>query len=474
VNADNISIEDYLFKTLGIDKDSLSHMSSDIFQKNFTHLMCHVIEDIQEIENRINDYQARYHSLENVEGNDAEFKRRKLKYFCDLSKQARDEITDFIAHDVSEFLRNYNYDTLQRECERDGLSNLSYQTRYKYALHRKYYSIDFPYGVAVKIEQYVKEKYDTLRYSTEEDRLITLYKDHPNDFRDLMHCYVDNDHVMENILQRVSNNYHLSRRSEVFETLKELFDQKKYQSFIALGLIQIEGLFYDYCIIHYGESENQGTLIEKARKTLETNEYTFLKMYPYFAFDISLLRNEAAHKGIVSSVDAEDMAYNLVLDLNTLSQMVKSESYDKFIPVIMTHEDMIKWTPDAVGNSDALYDQLLYEFLSLDKIANTHFWKLLKEPEKYKDEIEFYRVKDLPAGMIDLPGIVGVMSALIKSEGFWRALHRLLNDYTSPTFQWRETIDFAKRMRDDYIADLVGGAKSECIEVSKILNGIKY
>lgn len=50
VNADNISIEDYLFKTLGIDKDSLSHMSSDIFQKNFTHLMCHVIEDIQEID----------------------------------------------------------------------------------------------------------------------------------------------------------------------------------------------------------------------------------------------------------------------------------------------------------------------------------------------------------------------------------------------------------------------------------------
>lgn len=50
-------------------------------------------------------------------------------------------------------------------------------------------------------------------------------------------------------------------------------------------------------------------------------------MYPYFAFDVPLLRNEVAHKGMLQTENAEFWAYNLVLDLNTLSQLVKTESY---------------------------------------------------------------------------------------------------------------------------------------------------
>ena len=44
-------------------------------------------------------------------------------------------------------------------------------------------------------------------------------------------------------------------------TLVSLYKEEHYQSFLSLGLIQIEGLFYDICSIKYGEKENAGTLV---------------------------------------------------------------------------------------------------------------------------------------------------------------------------------------------------------------------
>ena len=466
-DVDYISIEDYILTTLGIEKCSIE--KPEIFYKNFIHLACHLIKDIKEIEERLSDYRARYSALQSIKTNKAEFERRKLIYFCDLNKEALREINGFISSGIPSFLSDHTYDTLNRECERDGLSDLFYRNRYRLAWHRDYYSIDYPFEIIVKVGQYVKEKFRLEQSMEEESRLLGLYSSSPEQFWNQMDRYIENDHVMQNILERVTNDYTLQKRQEIFETLNNLFLEGKYQSFITLGLIQIEGLFDDYCQIRFGESENQGTLVEKAQKTLETNEYNLLRMYPYFAFDIPLLRNEVAHKGMLRTEDAKRIAYNLVLDLNTLSQMVKSESMDKFIYAIMTHEKLLDWEPKNDGNTDELYDTLLYELFMFDKIANAHFWKVLKTPEEYKDEIEFYRENDLQEGMIDLPGIVDVMSRLVRSEGFWEAMHRLVDKHITPTSKWTEVEDFARRMKNEYIAVLDPDAKAECIEVSKIV-----
>jgi hypothetical protein len=149
--------------------------------------------------------------------------------------------------------------------------------------------------------------------------------------------------------------------------------------------------------------------------------------------------------------------------------MVKSESMDKFIYAIMAHEKLIEWEPKNDGDTDELYDTLLYELLMFDKMANAHFWKVLKNPDEYSDEIEFYRKDDLPAGMIDLPGIVDVMSRLVRSEGFWKAMHRLVNQHITPTSKWVEVEEFARKMKNEYIAILEPTAKAECIEVSKVV-----
>ena len=465
--VDYISIVDYVLSTLGMEKSKIE--KPEIFYKNFVYLMCHLYRDINEIENRLADYRTRYHSLENVKNNKAEFERRKLIFFCDLNKEALQEIDSFIANGISAFLLDHSYDILNRECERDALSDLHYRNRYKFAWHRDYYSIDYPFAIIVKVSQYTREKFHFEQVIDAERRLLTLYNDSPEQFWRQMDQYIEADHVMQNIMERVSNDYNLHKRLEIFETLNDLFSEGKYQSFITLGLIQIEGLFDDYCQIRYGESDNQGTLVEKAQKTLETNEYNFLRMYPYFAFDIPLVRNEVAHKGMLRTENAKRMAYNLVLDLNTLSQMVLSESRDKFVYAVMAHEKLLEWEPKDDGNTDELYDTLLYELIMYDKMANAHFWKVLKNPDCFREEIEFYRQDDLPEGMTDLPGIIDVMSKLVRTEGFWKAMHRLVNQHITPPSKWVEVEEFARKMKNEYIAVLEPDAKAECIEVSKVV-----
>ena len=462
-----MNIEDYVLSTLGIERSGIE--KPEIFHKNFIHLCCHVLIDIKEIEERLADYKARYAVLKGNKSNKAEFERKKLIYFCDLNKEALREINNFIASGIPSFLSDHSYDTLNRECERDSLSDLFYSNRYKYAWHRDYYSIDYPFRIIVNVFQYIREKYCSEEFMGEEKKLLKLYSDLPEQFWSKMDRYVETDNVMQSVLERVTNDYNLHKRQEIFMTLNNLFSEGKYQSFIALGLIQIEGLFDDYCQIRFGESENKGTLVEKAKKTLETNEYSLLRMYPYFAFDIPLLRNEVAHKGMLKTEDAKRIAYDLILDLNTLSQMVRSESMDKFVYAIMTHEILVQWKPENEGNTDGLYDTLVYELFMFDKIANAHFWKVLKNPVDYKEEIEFYRKDDQPEGMIDLPGIIQVMSQLIRSEGFWKSMHKLVNQHITPTSKWAELEEFARKMKNEYIAVLEPDAKTECIEVSKVV-----
>ena len=73
------------------------------------------------------------------------------------------------------------------------------------------------------------------------------------------------------------------------------------------------------------------------------------------------------------------------------------------------------------------------------------------------------------SGYMDIPMMVAAISVLVRQENFWRALVDILKQYSSPTTVWDEFEDFARFMKNDYIAELDGEAKKYCIEISKIL-----
>jgi hypothetical protein len=240
-----------------------------------------------------------------------------------------------------------------------------------------------------------------------------------------------------------------------------------------LGFPQLEGMFYDFCQIKYGDSENQGTLVEKVDKALKVNEYKYMKFYPYFAFDVPIMRNDVAHKGMVEEQDLEEASYNLILDLYTVCRMVSSESYDKFVGFIMVHEEMVSWEseePEKASDESERNKKLVMALFQNRNVIGDSFWKVLKSPELFREEIDSYKTEDLEPGYIDIPMMVAAISILVRQGAFWKAVIEILNQYSTPTMSWKEMEEFAKFMKDDYIAELDGEAKEHCIEISKFLH----
>ena len=334
-------ISEYLLKQLDIDFSKLTEDEKTLLMKNFIHLMCLIIKDIKLVNSRLNRYKEEYHKYEKDKSNAAEYYRRKIEYFCTINKNALKEIFTFLQEGLKEYLVENKFDTLKREQESDSLNKFFMGRRYKVAQFPEYYDIDYDFATIVKVN-YLPGVNLTQMMKVEKDYL-SLRKNDEKKYIQKLHNVVDKESVIDDILMMVNHNYHLHKRYEIFQDLARLFSEKHYQSFMSLGLLQLEGLFYDLCQIKYGVKENMGTLVEKVQKSLQgKNEFSFMRFYPYFAFDIPIQRNEIAHKGMIETTDLEDSAYNLILDLNTVVKMVKSESYDKFIVFVMIHEQMIK------------------------------------------------------------------------------------------------------------------------------------
>ena len=458
-------IKDYVISNLDIKEDKNNEFE---VYKNFVYLMCQIYKDIKEIEARLDFYKKQYNKISNDKSNEAEYKRKKLNYFIKMNRDALSDINLFIANDISSYLDKQNYDLLEREYKKDELSDLFKKFRYDYAIYHDYYSEDFPFSIFVKIYQYVRTKCKFENEKEEENLLLNKYAENKVEFWKMMFNYVDDEKVMQKNLETVTSDYNLHKRQEIFETMSVLFEQKKYQTFIVLGLIQIEGLFDDYCTICSEDYNNHVTLKEKVEKALEQNESIYPKMYPYFAFDIPLLRNEVAHKGFLKTENAKKIAYEIVLDLNTLLCLIKSESISKFIEIISINKELLINSNDK----DEIDDKLLVELLGYDQMLSDCFFEVIKNPEKYRDEIEFYNKRELSYGETDFFRIICNVSNLFKSEGFWKAMHRLTvksKDINS-ICKKRQVGSFIKKIKDQYIGILEGAAKTECIEVSKIVN----
>ena len=474
--TDTEPIAEYLLNQLDIAYQDMTDDEKALLQKNFIYVICRVLQDIREISDHIKEYEMRLKVIENDKSNAAEYNRRKLKYFCKINRDAEEEIIDFLNNGIKEYLLEKKFDCLLREENSDSLSMAFMDTRYRYAYLKPYYDIDFDFSTVVKISRLPDVKMDFLRV---ERKYIDLRKKDPNEYWEQLKKIVDSQKIMQRVESMAAGNYHLSKRKDIFHDLCNLFEEKRYQSFVSLGLLQLEGLFHDYCLLKYGENDNSGTLVEKVLKTFQDrNDFNFARYYPYFAFDVPIKRNEIAHTGMLNGDDIEKAAYGLVLDLNEVIFEVKGESYNKFIPFGMIHEDMIKLeSEDADYDSTSkkeIYKKFVQELVMNSVVADDHFWKVLKHPDEFKDELEFYTPEVLQDGYIDLSGIVSILSLMVREEAFWKELLDVVKQYVNGNSSHHNPVrDVAKRLKNDYIGELDGEQKKYCIEISKILKETK-
>lgn len=95
-----IILEEYLARELDIDLSTINETEKNLMNRNFVHIMCTVIDDIRSIDKRLTEYKERYESIKNDKSNADDFKRRKIKYFCDINKNAKSEILNFLTNGV--------------------------------------------------------------------------------------------------------------------------------------------------------------------------------------------------------------------------------------------------------------------------------------------------------------------------------------------------------------------------------------
>ena len=242
-----VTINNYLIKQLGIDENQMSDDKKQLIQKNFIHLMCQVLNDLKIVDERLKKYKAERVKLEGIKSNEAEYRRRKLEYFAKLNKRAQNDVFMFLNKDIKEYLIETDYDTLQREINSDDWGNMFKNRRYLFAQVSEYYDADFDYSTVVKISQL--PGVNLLEGPELEKKFLKMHRDSPEKYYSEIKKLIEQKKVLVSIKEFIDQNYHLHKRREIFMDIARLYEEKHYQSFVALGLLQLEGLFFDICSI---------------------------------------------------------------------------------------------------------------------------------------------------------------------------------------------------------------------------------
>lgn len=460
-------ILDLLLTQLNICNKDLNRTEMENIISNYVFITEVIRKDLLEIDERLEDLRE----LDKSTPKDEDYKHKKYRYFAKINRNAKDKIMEFYSDRLKDWLlESKSYKYLDRKD--DSLTMLFFNGRYEYAQFRKYYSHNYDFSTEAKLrfipgifgkEDKVIKTYIELKASSSEDygreigRMVTENK------------------IIEYIRDKIRYNHHLSRRNEIFETLTSLFNQNKYQSFIALSVLQLEGLFYDCCsIIAKKELGNKaGTLVEKAQKVFSAKPILQFSIYPYFAFDVPELRNEVAHNGIVSSKELRSTANNIILDLYTLVYWANHLSTDKYIHLLMIMDKM----KDVQNNEEETVKTLFLEMMMSYQISNGEFIEVLKDPNTYKDEIEFYEPQDKIEGNMSLGDTISFLSNKIRSEMFWRYMLETIdigkeNHESGKLF---DLIDFITKLKNTFISVLQNESpeKLVCEEVAKKLKQVE-
>lgn len=462
-NVENVDIDAkaYLIEQLGIEDNQLRDDSKNLIQRNFIHLICQVRNDLSTIEERLKKYKKERADLDGVKSNEAEYRRRKLEYFTKMNKSAQNDIVLFLTKGITGYLKEIQYDTLQRECAKDDCGKIFRNRRYLFAQFPEYYDADFDYSTVVKMSQL--PGINLIDVPKIEKKYLEMHRNNLEKYYCEIKKIINQKRITENLKEGIEKNYHLHKRCEMFMDLARLYEEKHYQSFIGLGLLQLEGVFFDICSIRYDGKENAGTLVEKVEKVLRgKNQVYYNRFYPYFAFDVPVKRNEIAHTGLINSQKLEQIADEVLLDLNAVVQMAKTESEDKFRLFFVIFDNLSK-----VNSTDEkqVNETLIVELYETNMISPDSFWSVLKSPDLFKDELDFYKLDHIQEGYMDLPNIVKYISGLVRQIPFWTEMVNLLNlDGINKDLQ-----DFLLSMAKDYINVLDNDCKMKCIEILKAL-----
>lgn len=378
----------------------------DYYYSNYTILNHILDEDIAQIEKNIRRLQVL-----NQDGIDENLSKKYI-YLAGLNKSARDEICNFKENSFQSFLeekRNIDYaGRTEDEC-----LIMMFRSNYQYGIYSKYYNPDYDFSTETKIRGFSISLLEVEEIISD---AIKMHQENPDEYYSMMKDKIKKNRLLEKNALLVDAHNVLVRRTEIFKDLVDLYSSERWKSFIALAVLQIEGLFYDCCEIlkERNLSGTAGCLPEKVEKAFSENVALMHYAYPYFRYEVPLLRNKIAHVGTIEASEKElkHICIDLILDINAVVDWVYKLSRDKYTVIEMIYNEV----KENETKEDATRD-LLASMLSCMTVSDFKYLDVLIDYTKFEKEFRYMKLEEN-----FFAAHVSYLRKIIDTENFWNIL----------------------------------------------------
>ncbi|MBD2626736.1 hypothetical protein [Trichormus variabilis] len=273
-------------------------------------------EDLIEIEKNINKCNKQISEVQKQDkiSDQDDYKIPRLKHFIRINEEKKNEITSFIESDKIKFLSFI-------KAQKFNFFYSSFQEFYWYRYDKKRYNIDNLSDIKFKFLELYTEKVDEIEQ---------LYKNDKPEFFRYAEKYINEYKIIDKIRDEIEDYHYLNARKDVILPALDFYEKDNKVLFVNLIALQIEGMFYDYCLeLGIPEKELSPMGIgEKIDKIVSINPKSFgyqswrwyFYEFEYFKFKFPVIRNKVAHGRIMSSQEYAHISCLLLLDLHHICQ----------------------------------------------------------------------------------------------------------------------------------------------------------
>ncbi|MCL2053374.1 MAG: hypothetical protein FWG90_02885 [Oscillospiraceae bacterium] len=430
-----------------------------LFVRNYIFITAKARKHLMEIKNRISVLQL---DSEKVIDSEKDYAKERREYFLGINKKAQKELETWVASSFGDFLLSCFF---LKDLVNEGLNILLDRGIHSYFFEseHKYYDCEYDFSTLVKFDSVVPDYTnddpdDPLRYMRQKSNLtekfLHLKKTDMETYKSELISYAQNSQIMA-LWDMPKIEYFCKERTEIFSVLAHLLNERLYSTFCVLAVLQIEGLFNDYLAIKKLQAE--GNLGEKVDASIK-DDVRFRDVYSYFRYDIKILRNEVAHSGLLNTCDAELTAYELMLDLFCICNILSGMFIAKFEPFFIIADKI--YNDECTDKEEAVLVGLWEKRV----IWGKEFWGVLANPSLYDDEMRHFRPDDIPDDALHLCEFAHDISRCVKTEKFWGLVLDECKDNTN--------VDkaFVQTLIDELESTLDAEAKKICNTVKEILN----
>lgn len=288
--------------------------------------------------------------------------------------------------------------------------------------------------------------------------------------------------VVDYIKDRADNMFCLQNRKDILYEIIDAYKNEKFEIFINLVVVQIEGLIYDMFVDSNIQTRLSGSFDLFEKDDLKTK---FIKndinsgieeaaLYFKFYFN-NMIRNKVAHgRSCSEKEEYERTSYELLLDLQYVIHLLENRSDTN--EAIQYIKNKVRWlhlTLSGESSTKQIYERLL-NTLNENVIRRTmnYIGYVDSQQELYWIFNPYYDEAYVFADVIEQRD---VLRDYLTSEDFWDYVLNYIKEYDEqeiPDIKLKAIFKSRVRALQSYIAKNKGETLPIVVEVSKALESV--